>query len=155
CLLHGSRRSEIAWSLPYFRETVDRLTATVPELHLVVPTIEPVAGEVRRVAVSWGRKIAFAENAERFDAMAASDVALAVSGTVTAELAMAGVPTVVCYRSSNLSALLVMLIMRVPYVSIVNLVLGRQVMEELLQLDCRPDRMTAACARLFSDPDLR
>jgi lipid-A-disaccharide synthase len=155
CLLHGSRRSEIGWSLPCFRGAIERLAPSVPGLHLVVPVIEPVAGAVRREVESWGRPVAFAENDERFDAMAASDVALAVSGTVTVELAIAGVPAVVCYRLSFLSALLVILIVRVPHVSIVNLVLGRPVMTELLQFDCRPALVAEAATRLFADPALR
>lgn len=155
CLLHGSRRSEIGWSLPCFRGAVERLARRVPGLHLVVPVIEPVAGAVRQEVARWGHPVVCAENDERFDAMAASDVALAVSGTVTVELAIAGVPAVVCYRLSFLSALLVILIVRVPHVSIVNLVLGRPVMTELLQFDCRPELVADAASRLFADPALR
>ena len=155
CLMHGSRRSEIAWSMPAFRATVDRLAATIPGLRLVVPVIEPVAGAVRRAVAAWPHSAIVVENEARFDAMAASDVGLAASGTATVELAIAGVPSVVCYRGSPLSAFLAILFARVRFASIVNLVLDRPVMEELLQSDCRPELLAEACARLFADPALR
>ncbi|MCK6450343.1 MAG: lipid-A-disaccharide synthase [Alphaproteobacteria bacterium] len=155
CLMHGSRRSETSWSLPDFRATVDRLGQRVPGLRLIVPVIEPVAAEVRRAVAAWAHPAIVAENAERYDAMAASDVGLAVSGTATVELAVAGVPSVVCYRASLVSGFLGILFAQIGYVSIVNLVLGRPVMEELIQFDCRPDRLAESCARLFADPTLR
>ncbi len=156
CLLPGSRSGEIAWSLPAFAETVARLAAGRPGLRLVVPTVEPVAARVAEAAAKWPLPaLVVTGEAERYDAFAASDAALAASGTVSVELALAGVPMAVCYRLAPLSAWLARRVMTVRHVSVVNLVLDRPVIPELLQAECRPDRMAAACRTLLDDAEAR
>ncbi|MCC6467373.1 MAG: lipid-A-disaccharide synthase [Alphaproteobacteria bacterium] len=156
CVLPGSRSSEIAWALPIFAATLGRLQAAIPGLRVVVPTIEPVAAAVRVAAQRWPcGPIVVEGDAERFAAMAASDAALAVSGTVSVELALAGVPMVVTYRGNWLSYLAVLLMAQARYATIVNLVLDRAVVDERLQTECRPDRLAEACRRLLVDPERR
>ncbi|MCC7045624.1 MAG: lipid-A-disaccharide synthase [Alphaproteobacteria bacterium] len=156
CVLPGSRRSEIAWALPIFAAALGLLRASMPGLRVVVPTIEPVAATVRAAAERWpGSAIVVEGDAERFGAMAASDAALAVSGTVSVELALAGVPMVVTYRGNWLSYLAVLLMAQARYATIVNLVLDRPVVDERLQTECRPDRLAEACRRLLDDPGRR
>ncbi len=156
CILPGSRRSEIAWSLGDFGATADLLAARIPGLRIVVPTIDPVAGAVRAGAMRWQCAPVVVEGeAERFAAMAASTAALAVSGTVSVDLAIAGVPMIVCYRGPLLSYLLVLLMAQARHAAIVNLVLDRPVVEERFQGDCRPDRLATACAALLADQGRR
>lgn len=156
CLLPGSRRSETSWALPIFAATVERLAAVYPSLQVVMPTIDPVAPAVRAAASAWPRPPLVVEGeAERFAAMAASDVALAVSGTVSVELALAGVPMVVTYRGNWLSYLAVLLMAQARYATIVNLVLDRPVIDERFQMDCRPGSLAQACRRLLDDPARR
>lgn len=156
CLLPGSRWGEIRWALPTYRDTVSRLIAEVPALRLVVPTIEPVAGAVAEAVGGWPWPVTVVPGgAERFDAFAASTVALAASGTVSVELAMAGTPTVVCYRVSRFTAALARVFMTIRYVSIVNLVLDRPVIPELLQGACEPAGLAAHCKRLLTDTAAR
>lgn len=153
CVLPGSRRSEIAWSLRDFGATADLLAARIPGLRVVVPTIDPVVGAVRAAAMRWRCAPVVVEGeAERFAAMAASTAALAVSGTVSVDLAIAGVPMIICYRGPLLSYLLVLLMAQARHASIVNLVLDRPVVEERFQGACRPDRLAAAAAGLLGDP---
>lgn len=156
CVLPGSRWSEVSWSLDDFRATVARLMSEIPGLHLVVPTIQPVASRVRAAVADWPLPALVVEgDGERFDAFAASDVALAVSGTVSVDLAIAGVPMAVCYRRSAFDAAVARRIQTVDYVSIVNLVLDRPVIPEFIQDDCRPDKLAEACVRLFTDQAAR
>jgi len=156
CVLPGSRWSEVAWSLDDLRATVERLMPEIPGLKVVVPTIQPVAPRVRAAVAEWPLPAIVVEgDGERFDAFAASDVALAVSGTVTVELAIAGVPMAVCYRRSAFDAAVARRILTVDYVTIVNLVLDRPVIPEFIQDDCRPDKLAECCARLFADEAVR
>lgn len=156
CLLPGSRWSEIKWSLPIFGAALARLAERIPDLRAVVPTIEPVAEAVAAAVAEWPvQAVAIRDQGERYDAFAASDVALATSGTVSAELAVAGLPMAITYRVSALSAAVVRRIARVEHISIANLVLGRAVVPELLQKRCRPDLLAEACGRLLLDPEAR
>lgn len=156
CLLPGSRRSETSRLLPVFAATIDRLAVRYPDLVVAVPTVETVADEVAAAAAGWTLPtLVLRGAAERFDAFAAASAALAASGTVALELAMAGVPAVIAYRVSPVSAFVAtrFLGLDLKFVSLVNILAERQVMPELLQDDCRPDRLAEAMSQLLDDPD--
>lgn len=153
CLLPGSRRGEIRRLLPIFAAALAILRQRHPGLSAVLPTVPAVAEEVREAVGAWpvppevilGRQQGLA-------AMAGADVALAASGTVTLELALLGTPLVAAYRANALTVAVVRWLLRVPYVTLVNLVLDRPVVPELLQERCRPELLAAALDRLLSDP---
>lgn len=156
CVLPGSRRSETSRLLPVFAETLARLGERHAGLRAVVPVIGAVADEVARAAAAWPvPAVVVRGRSEKFDAFAAADAALAASGTVALELAMAGTPAVIAYRLSGLSAWLARRLVKVRHVSLVNLVLDRPVMPELLQDDCRPDRLATALGTLLADAAAR
>jgi len=155
CLLPGSRRSETSRLLPVFAATLDLLAARYPDLVVAVPTVETVADEVAATTAGWPLPtLVLRGAAERFDAFAAASAALAASGTVALELAMANVPAVIAYRVSPVSAFVAtrFLGLDLKFVSLVNILAERQVMPELLQDDCRPDRLAAAVGHLLDDP---
>ncbi|HUM08442.1 MAG TPA: lipid-A-disaccharide synthase, partial [Acidocella sp.] len=82
---------------------------------------------------------------------AAARAALTKSGTSTLELAMAGVPMAVTYRVNPISAFLGRRLIKVPYVAMINLLAKRALVPELLQEDCRPDKLAATLLRLLDD----
>jgi lipid-A-disaccharide synthase len=82
--------------------------------------------------------------------LAAVDVAVVASGTATLEAALAGVPMVVVYRLSWLSWLVGRFLVRVPFISLVNLLAGRKVVPELLQRDCTGDRIAEQAHALLT-----
>jgi lipid-A-disaccharide synthase len=153
CLLPGSRRGEIYRLLPVFAAALAILRQRHPGLSTVLPTVPAVEAEVREAVRGWpvppevilGRQQGLA-------AMAGADVALAASGTVTLELALLGTPLVAAYRANALTVAVVRHLLRVPYVTLVNLVLDRPAVPELLQERCRPELLAAALDRLLSDP---
>lgn len=156
CVLPGSRRSETSRLLPVFAEAVAGLRATRPDLVAVVPVIGAMAGEVARAVADWPVPATVVhERADKIDAFAAADVALAASGTVALELAMAETPAVIAYRVSPLTAWLARRLVRVSYANLVNLVLDRPAVPELLQGDCRPERLAAALETLIADDAAR
>ena len=151
-VLPGSRHGEVGRLLPVFRQTVAKLAETRCDLHLVVPTVatvgDRVAREVRRwpwpATVIWGEE-------DKRDAFAASRAALGASGTVSLELALAGVPQVTAYRVAPLSALIARRLARTDRFCLVNILLDRDVVPECMQGDCRPDRLEATLAPLLDD----
>jgi lipid-A-disaccharide synthase len=153
-VLPGSRLSEVRSLLPIFKQAVDIIKRRVPDLAVVVPTVGTVADEVKAAVSDWPVPVIVTEtiNAKR-DVFAASNVALAASGTVTSELAMAGVPMVIAYRVAPLSALLIRMMTKVKYVSIVNMVLGREVSPEFIQENCTGPKIAKALGDLLCDAD--
>jgi len=155
CLLPGSRRSETSRLLPVFGATVERLAASHPALGLVVPTVETVAGTVEAATAHWALPARLVRGRDqRTAAFAASSAALAASGTVALELAMARVPAVIAYRVSPLSAFVAtrFLGLDLRFVSLVNILAGREVMPERLQDACTPERLHQALVSLLDDP---
>jgi lipid-A-disaccharide synthase len=158
CVLPGSRTSETGRLLPVFAETLALLARTRPGLVAVVPTVETVADRVCAAAKSWPVPVVVVRGAaEKYDAFAACEAALAASGTVALELALAGLPAVIAYKVSKLSAFVAtrFLGLKLKFATLVNIIMDRPVMPELLQDDCTPDRLAAAVGHLLDDADAR
>jgi lipid-A-disaccharide synthase len=154
CLLPGSRRSETTRLLPIFDETLRRLAQRHPGLRVVVPTVDTVADAVARAAARFGGLVVRGRQ-DKYDAFAAADVALAASGTVALELALAGLPAVITYRVSAVTGWIGRRLLRVPYVNLVNLLLDRAAVPELLQERCRPELLADAVSALLGDEAAR
>jgi lipid-A-disaccharide synthase len=153
CVLPGSRRGEVGRLLPVFAGAVAELARHRPGLVAVLPTVPAVAEQVADGARGWPlTTIVLRGEVEKFDAFAAADVALAASGTVALELALSGTPAVIAYRVNPVTAFVARRLIRVPYAALPNIIAGRAVMPEMLQDDCRPDRLAAAIKDLLGDP---
>ena len=152
CLLPGSRPAEVRALLPRFHEAARLLKPDLPSLAVVLPTVASVAPEVRSATRGWDIDVTVVSGEEqKQNAFAASDAALAASGTVVLELALASVPMVIAYRPSPISGWLAARLIRLPYVGLVNILLGRPVVPELLRGECRPDALAATALPLLND----
>ncbi len=155
-VLPGSRRNEIRLILPVLKETVRRLAPQIPGLSCVLPVVAHVAALVREGTKDWPVTLHLVEGEdEKFSGFDAADVAIAASGTVTSELAMARVPMVVGYRTGWLTYTLALPLMNVKYITLLNLVLNREAIPEYLQTRCTPEALAAAALPLFSDSPQR
>lgn len=151
-VLPGSRASEVRHHLPEFAGTLERLGAVRPALHAVVATVAEVEEEVRAAAGRWAVPATVVLGTrDKYDAFAASDVALAASGTVALELALAAVPAVVAYRMNPVTSWLARRLIDVKYVHIANLVLDREAVPEFLLDRCRAEHLVPAIERLLDD----
>lgn len=156
CVLPGSRRAEVDRLLPIFETTLARLAVAFLGLHAVVPTVPGVAERVRTASQRWPVPVTVVtDDAAKAGAFAAADAALAASGTVATELAVAGAPTVIAYRLHPVSEVLARTLVKIPYASVPNLVLERAAQPELLLESCTPDTLTPAVAELLQDGDAR
>ena len=156
CLLPGTAPGEIMQHLPVLERAVARIWRQVSQLRLVLPTHARTAPLVKRRVARWQLPaLVLEDRAEHFDAYAASWLAIAAAGDVSLEVALAGLPAITIHRTGALTAWLARRLTRVPHVNMVNLILGRPAIPELLQEDCRPDRIAAAAVRLIGDEALR
>lgn len=155
-LLPGSRPSEIERIMPAFEDAVMRLKRGRPQLHLVVAAADTVAGQVKARMSGWPHRAHVIEGeAARLDAMRGATVALAKSGTVTTELAIAGCPMVVGYRGHPLTALVARVVIQVPYLTLINIAAGDEIAPEFLQGRCNGRELARAVAELLDDPARR
>jgi lipid-A-disaccharide synthase len=151
-VLPGSRRNEIRFILPPFKKTVELLVRELPGLVCVIPTVGHVAALVKMAATDWPTPVHVVEgDAEKFAAFDAADAALAASGTVTSELALARTPMVVGYRLGRITYALARRFLIAPYIVLINLILDRLAVPEFIQSACEPQTLVRALRPLVSD----
>lgn len=150
CVLPGSRRGEVSRLAADFGKALEMLQRRYPELRVAVPTVPGVAAMVEQFAAGWpGSPRVVRGQAEKYDAMAASNAALAASGTVALELSLARVPTVIAYRVAPLTHFIVRRMLSVDYGNLVNIIEDREIVPELIQDDCRPERLAHELEQLL------
>jgi lipid-A-disaccharide synthase len=155
-VLPGSRRSEIRHHMAVFGETLDRLHAEGVAFELVLPTMPHLTEAVTEGVRSWkvAPKIVIGEQEKRA-AFRIARAALAKSGTVTLELAIAGVPMVTAYRVGAVEAWIMRRAIKVSSVILANLVIGENVVPEYLQQDCTPEKLSRAVREVLGDTPMR
>jgi lipid-A-disaccharide synthase len=154
-VLPGSRASEIHRLLAIFGDALALTAGRAGTMELVLPTVPHLVAQVRAAVADWPIKPRIVvEPAEKWAAFRTARAALAASGTVTLELALAGVPTVAAYRVTLIEETIARLIglrARLPSVILTNLVIGENVVPEFLQRDCTPQRLADALVPLLAD----
>ncbi len=155
-VLPGSRGGEVRRLLPIFGSALNRLERVMAPFRVVVPTVATVAATVAGAVGAWpGSPIVVHQPEQKYDAFAASRAALAASGSVALELAVARLPMVVGYRLNPLTEALLDRVLKVRQVNLVNLLLGKPLVAELLGPNCTPERLAAALAELVGNERVR
>jgi lipid-A-disaccharide synthase len=150
--LPGSRRGEIARMADVFGKALAMAAVGSGKLEIVVPTLPRLAALVNETTARWPlRPRVVVDAAERRAAFRNARAALAKSGTVTLELALAQVPTVAAYRVSALEAMLARNLISVDSVILANLVLGERIVPELLQEACTPEAIARELSTVIAD----
>jgi lipid-A-disaccharide synthase len=155
-VLPGSRRSEIRHHMAAFGETLGRLRDEGVAFELILPTMPHLLDAVSEGLKSWkvAPRIVIGEQEKRA-AFRIARAALAKSGTVTLELALAGVPMVTAYRTGAVEAWILIRAISVKSVILANLVVGENVVPEFLQQDCTPEKLMPALRDVLDDSRLR
>jgi lipid-A-disaccharide synthase len=155
-VLPGSRMNEVRQLLPIFREAVEHVRRSVRDLSCIMPVVPNVANFIRQRTHEWPTPLHVVESeTDKFAAFDAADAALAASGTVTTELALAGTPMVVAYRIGWLTYTLVRPLVRVRYITLTNLLLNRDAVPEFVQARCRPDLIAGSLLGLLQNSEIR
>ena len=156
-VLPGSRPGEISRMLPVFEDAVSLLRDQRPNLQVVIPAAPTVAELVKARVAGWAHRAHVIEGEEgKLDAMKAATVALACSGTVTTELALAGVPMVIGYRLGPVTAWIVQnLLLRTKWVTLFNIAAQDFVAPELIQKYCTGPILAREVALRLDDAELR
>ena len=149
-ILPGSRKREITSILPDFIRTARLLKQRKEGLCFLLPLAPTLSREdlglTEEVVAELNIKVI---GDRRYDLMAACDLVMTASGTVTLELAILHVPMVVTYRTAAMTYLLGRCLVDVKYASLVNLVADREVVTELIQQEFSPDTLTAALLAIW------
>jgi lipid-A-disaccharide synthase len=155
-VLPGSRRSEVNHHMAVFGETLGLLRAQGVPFELILPTMPHLLDAVREGLKNWPvqPRVVIGEQEKR-TAFRTARAALAKSGTVTLELAVAGVPMIGAYRTGAIEAWILQRAISSNSVILANLVVGENVVPEFLQQDCTPQKLAAALRDVLGDSPLR
>ena len=155
-VLPGSRRSEIRHHMAVFGQAVARLQQEGVAFELVLPTMPHLQEAIVDAVKGWPvqPQVVIGEQEKRA-AFRIAHAALAKSGTVTLELALAGVPMVTAYRTGSVEAWILRRAIKVNSVILANLVIGENVVPEFLQEDCTPEKLAQALHEVLGDCELR
>ena len=148
-VMAGSRKHEISTSLPVML----KLQAHFPGYQFVVAAAPSVEKEFyEKYLKNSAFRIVYNQT---YALLSNSFAALVNSGTATLETAVFDVPQVVCYKVAPVSAFLIRMVIRVPYVSLVNLIMNEKVVQELLQNDFNEENLVKELQKITSDEENR
>ncbi len=151
-VLLGSRRREVTRLAKPFHEAAEILAKEVPGLRIVSPIAESVEPLARRKFEGWPCEPILVGAEEKYDAMAAANVALTASGTASTELAINRTPMAVAYKVDPLTGFWAKRVKTTPYASIINVAADRFVIPEFIQENCDGRLIASALLDLFEDP---
>lgn len=150
-ILPGSRRSEVKRLGPVFGEAAKALASINPEMTFVLPAGEHVRREIRDEILGWDVVCQVVTgDAAKWQAFGEADVAIAASGTVLLELALAGVPHMSCYKLDPLSQLLSRLVTSWT-AALPNMIADNVVISEYYDSQVRPARLARQANQLACD----
>jgi len=149
-LLPGSRRSEVRALLPTLLEAVELIAQRLP-IETFLLRAPALPNEEFEATIRRSKTPVEVVSDDRYEAIAGSHLALCASGTATLETGLLRTPMIVAYRLSTWTHVLARLLVRVPHVSLVNLVLGRGVVPELMQWRATPQQIAAQAISLLGD----
>ena len=153
-LFFGSRDSEIKNNAKVIKETAIYITEKIQNVHLVVPTLESLEYDILQVVQDLNiPTYVESDYTKKWDAMAACDAAIAVSGTVGLELAYTGVPHVIVYKTHPLTYLLVKTLVKVKYAHLANIILNKPLIPEFLQFRAKSENISKAVLDLLANED--
>ena len=138
-VLPGSRHNEVDRLLPDFLEVVKTMHKKYPDFSFAIPTVSTVSEKVHKMVKASGLPITIVEGEDnRRNAFQDADVAIAASGTVALELAIINIPHIIAYKVPKLTEWIARHFIHIQYVNLTNILLGREIVPELLQQDCNP-----------------
>ena len=146
-VLPGSRGAEVRSLLPAMSAALGQLGRPVQG---VVALAHP---SLRSSVEELAPELAIVEG-QTWDLVAAADLVLVASGSASLETALLGRPMIICYRLSGLSYAIARLLVRVPFIGMPNLILGKAAVPELIQAEVTPERIAEQARRILEDPDL-
>ena len=154
-LLPGSREHEVASCLPTMLEAAWEAKKAFPKLQIIIAKSASVSeGIIHGMVTQYKSLQVSVVDHQSNEVMAASDLLFVASGTATLQAAVIGTPMIILYRVPWLTYLIARQVIKIPYIGLVNIVAGRQIVPELIQQDMTVKRLVPETIRYLRDPQL-
>jgi len=152
-LLPGSRAREVQAVLPALLETVQQIRDRYPLLQVLLAQAYSLSDSVMHELLRHSEQQVKVVKGLPNEVLAASDLLLVTSGTATLQAALIGRPMVVVYRVSPLTYQIAKCLVRIPHISLVNILAGKEIVPELIQNRMTPDRIAQEALCILKDTD--
>lgn len=156
-LLPGSREKEIKALLPLFLRVANNIQKHYVDLQIVIATIPTLYNLVLDISKKYNNIVVAKTEQEKYKSFLETKIALAASGTVTLELALARIKTVVAYKMNFLTTFILSLILKIKFVSLINIMANKEIFPEVLGYKCTEKRLSEVSLNTFKsklDEDL-
>lgn len=147
-VLPGSRKQEISIKLPIMLEAA----AKFKDMQIVVAGAPNMSNDFYRSIVAGDYKVLFDQT---YNLLAHAHTAVVTSGTATLETGLFKVPQVVCYKGSNASYQIAKRLVKIDFISLVNLIMGKEIVKELIQQECNSNQIVRELDKLINDEGYR
>ncbi|MBU6140654.1 MAG: lipid-A-disaccharide synthase [Proteobacteria bacterium] len=153
-LTPGSRTSEVKKIFPEFIGAINSLAPKFPNLKVVIPLIDKTRDLVVEMSKSLQVSYFFCEQSEKKSVFSKVNFALAKSGTNTLEFSLNRIPMIVAYKVNWISYFLIKMMIKIRFGNLLNLILNREIIPEMMQKNCQSKKISAALEKLISQPNL-
>jgi lipid-A-disaccharide synthase len=156
CVLPGSRNTEIKKLAPVFVKSVQLLHREIPELYLLIPSVEAIKSEINSYFkdINVPYKLVTGQQA-RYEAFCMSEFAIAASGTVSLELTACGTPHLIAYKFNWLTNKIADIFVKVKYANLINILADKFIIPEFTLNKCRADLIAVEALEFSFDEDKR
>ena len=149
-LLPGSRKQEINAKLPVMLEA----SKNFPDYLFIIAKAPSIEDDFYDTFIKEYKNVKTISN-ETYSLLMSSVAALVTSGTATLETALFGVPEIICYKASNISYQIAKRLVKLKFICLVNLIMDKEVVKELIQNDLTPEKITSELKKILFDPQKR
>lgn len=154
-LLPGSRQQEIVNLLPVMLNSAEKIMEKLPKAQFLLPVASTISREMLTQIINSHHVPVTLTEKNTYDLMNIADMGIAASGTVTLEASLLKLPTVIIYKVAALSYLIGKIIVKIPYISLPNIVAGRKIVPELVQAAANADNIAKEALVILTDPGAR
>ncbi|MEQ1559851.1 MAG: lipid-A-disaccharide synthase [Methyloglobulus sp.] len=150
-ILPGSRREEIERILPEMLEAARKLQSDFSGIHFLLPQADSIPDELLADYLRSSRLMITVVKHKPYDVIQCCDAIMTTSGTASLEIALLGVPMLIAYKMSTLNYRLGKWLVKIPYIGLPNIILGKPAVKEFIQDDATAENMAAEIARILTD----
>ncbi|WP_375318874.1 lipid-A-disaccharide synthase [Candidatus Tisiphia endosymbiont of Oplodontha viridula] len=150
CVTCGSRKGEIIRHAPIFIEAINLITSQFPNLQVIFVLADPSHQSLIKLFLS-DAVFNYQFSTDRLKIFATADLALAKSGTNILEIAACNTPMVVAYKLNIVSFFIIKLLIKIPYISLINIVANKEILPEFIQFNCTKSNIAARLTSLLVD----
>ncbi|MFT5703791.1 MAG: lipid-A-disaccharide synthase, partial [Rickettsiales bacterium] len=154
CAMAGSRIGEVKRILPEIIGAINILSIKHPNLTVVLPVIERTKTIFAQYLNQFKARVILIDESQKKSAFKAANLAIAKSGTNNLEIAIAGLPMVTIYKINPITHFIVKKLIKIKYANLINLILNRELIPELLQDNCNSTKIAETAEHLINNPNL-